>query len=169
MARKQSIDSCACVEKGVYLSSRATANTSSTSAIAQLADVGIPKPNTQDRSCWNVQCIASEKVKRTVVANSLGVIMSAAVATGRRRAPPPPAKKSSGPGSQQNYDELKLKFLTADRNYETLKQLARKGKPKDSLASVSCTIVLLKASKNNCMLQLQSLIKGLHLIPQDNG
>ena len=56
--------------------------------------------------------------------------MSSAAGTGtggRRKAPPPPARKSSG-GQQQGYDELKLKFLTADRNYENLKQLARKGK-----------------------------------------
>lgn len=53
--------------------------------------------------------------------------MSSAAGTGtggRRKAPLPPARRSS----QQGYDELKLKFLTADRNYENLKQLAKKGK-----------------------------------------
>lgn len=28
---------------------------------------------------------------------------------------------------QQSYDLLQMKYLTADRNYETLKQLTRKG------------------------------------------
>ena len=29
--------------------------------------------------------------------------------------------------SQQGFDELKLKYLTVDRNYETLKTLTRRG------------------------------------------
>ena len=29
--------------------------------------------------------------------------------------------------SQSSYDEVKLKYMTADRNYETIKKLARKG------------------------------------------
>jgi len=45
----------------------------------------------------------------------------------RRRAPAPPRPAPPRKDStQQSYDELKLKFLTADRNYETLKHLARK-------------------------------------------
>lgn len=52
-----------------------------------------------------------------------------------RRVPPkPPANtSSSSPGLQsqkqdsKSYDRLKLKYLTVDRNYENLKQLARKG------------------------------------------
>lgn len=45
----------------------------------------------------------------------------------RRRAPAPPPRRSSSP-TYENYDELKMKFLTTDRNYENLKQLARKGR-----------------------------------------
>ncbi len=45
----------------------------------------------------------------------------------RRKAPAPPPRRTSLP-SQQSYDELKMKFLTTDRNYENLKQLARKGR-----------------------------------------
>ena len=53
--------------------------------------------------------------------------------TSRRRAPPPPggaARKISSDGaapSSSNYDALKLKYMTVDRNYENLKQLTRKG------------------------------------------
>ena len=53
---------------------------------------------------------------------------------GRRRAPAPPLKpgrSSQSPPPQQlsggSSDQLRMRFLTADRNYETIKQLARKG------------------------------------------
>ena len=50
----------------------------------------------------------------------------------RRRAPPPPggiSRKISTDGVtlSPNYDALKLKYMTVDRNYENLKQLTRKG------------------------------------------
>ena len=58
-----------------------------------------------------------------------------AVAVGpkRRVAPPPPgpSRKISSDGVSTNnptsYDALKLKYMTVDRNYETLKELTRKG------------------------------------------
>lgn len=58
-----------------------------------------------------------------------------AVAAGpkRRVAPPPPgpSRKISSDGVSTNnptsYDALKLKYMTVDRNYETLKELTRKG------------------------------------------
>ena len=51
-----------------------------------------------------------------------------ALPSNRRRAPPPPGvnRKTSTDGGP-NYDELKVKYLTVDRNYENLKQLTRKG------------------------------------------
>ena len=59
-----------------------------------------------------------------------------ALPSARRRAPPPPGgvnRKTSTDGGS-NYDELKVKYLTVDRNYENLKQLTRKG----VLAYVEC-------------------------------
>ena len=62
-----------------------------------------------------------------------------AVAPGvrRRAAPPPPgaSRKISSDGTgaggstanPTSYDALKLKYMTVDRNYETLKELTRKG------------------------------------------
>ena len=50
-----------------------------------------------------------------------------AVSNSRRRAPAPPRTASVSSINQQTYDQLKLKFLTTDRHYETLKQLTRKG------------------------------------------
>lgn len=55
----------------------------------------------------------------------------------RRSAPPPPSSEqdsptkqsSQPPQQQQGYDQLQIKYLTVDRNYETLKSLTRKGKP----------------------------------------
>ena len=44
-----------------------------------------------------------------------------------RKPPPPPQARKSSLTTQQSYDELKMKYLTTDRNYENLKQLARKG------------------------------------------
>ena len=59
---------------------------------------------------------------------SVCVIMSAGdTHTGQRRRAPPPPVSPVKTSSQQGYDELKLKYLTVDRNYETLKQLTRKG------------------------------------------
>ena len=55
---------------------------------------------------------------------------AAALAASRRRtAPLPPAgrKSSTTTDGGPNYDELKLKYLTVDRNYENLKRLTRKG------------------------------------------
>ena len=55
-----------------------------------------------------------------------------AAAGGRRRVAPAPPPKVSTDGvsssSQTSYDALKLKYMTVDRNYETLKQLTRKGR-----------------------------------------
>ena len=61
----------------------------------------------------------------------------------RRRVPPPPAPGSDHRAAgdiaqhqhqhqqqQPSYDMLQMKYLTVDRNYETLKQLTRKGKKK---------------------------------------
>lgn len=50
--------------------------------------------------------------------------------SGRRRAPPPAPSTSTSSlqgGSGSSFDQLKTKFLNVDRNYETLKQLTRKG------------------------------------------
>lgn len=55
---------------------------------------------------------------------------TAAVAANRRRAappPPPPGSSKNYTDGGPNYDELKLKYLTVDRNYENLKRLTRKG------------------------------------------
>lgn len=52
---------------------------------------------------------------------------AAALASSRRRAPPPPGIRKTSTDGGPNYDELKLKYLTVDRNYENLKQLTRKG------------------------------------------
>ena len=43
----------------------------------------------------------------------------------RRAAPQPPGGHSTS--GEPTYDELKLKYMTVDRNYENLKRLTRKG------------------------------------------
>ena len=53
--------------------------------------------------------------------------MSSAAAAGRRKAPPPPPDRKASTDGGPSYDELKLKYLTVDRNYENLKRLTRKG------------------------------------------
>ena len=62
---------------------------------------------------------------------SRGMSASAVGPGGRRRvAPQPPSKISTDGGGSANpttYDALKLKYMTVDRNYETLKELTRKG------------------------------------------
>jgi hypothetical protein len=46
----------------------------------------------------------------------------------RRAAPVPPAGKNNSGVEQLSRDQLQMKYLAVDRNYETLKQLTRKGK-----------------------------------------
>jgi hypothetical protein len=53
---------------------------------------------------------------------------------GRRRVAPQPPGSSrkistdgGGSANPTSYDALKLKYMTVDRNYETLKELTRKG------------------------------------------
>lgn len=53
--------------------------------------------------------------------------MSSEAAAGRRKAPPPPPGRKASTDGGPSYDELKLKYLTVDRNYENLKGLTRKG------------------------------------------
>ncbi len=64
---------------------------------------------------------------RSASSTSVGSAGGTGTASRRKAPAPPPPRKSSVP-SQQTYDELKMKFLTTDRNYENLKQLAKKGK-----------------------------------------
>ena len=58
------------------------------------------------------------------------VLRASTMSSGRRRAPPPAPTMSTSSlhgGSGSSFDQLKTKYLNVDRNYETLKQLTRKG------------------------------------------
>ena len=63
-----------------------------------------------------------------------------ALALNRRRAPPPPGGKTSTDGGSPNYDELKLKYMTVDRNYENLKRLTRKGMLREEFQSLVASL-----------------------------
>lgn len=77
-----------------------------------------------DSAAWNrsLPSLYALQLQRILEAQLMAATTAAGAVPGRRRAPAPPLKQG------QSSDQLKLRFLTADRNYETIKQLARKGK-----------------------------------------
>ncbi len=69
-----------------------------------------------------------------------------------RRLPPKPPSGSSTSLTGPSYDQLKLKHMTVDRNYQTLKELSRKGEQlqTNALHALHGAVVLLFLHKKSC-------------------
>ena len=80
------------------------------------------RSNDRQGGLFAVRSLRLTVAERILEARLMAATTAVGAVPGRRRAPAPPLKQS------QSSDQLKLRFLTADRNYETIKQLARKGK-----------------------------------------